>query len=197
MQKIFKVEVPANIYHNQGKAFSFPDLTHTLCPHCHKQHLRRHGFYQRYLIAKDFEGFILVRRYICPECGRTVSLLPWFCHPRRTYSMGSIHYSLSGLFSWAGSIASFIRNFAVSYGISFSRQLLYQYRKRILRNCNRILMDLVRQFNLDTPVSASQDNKKRVKDALGLIETADTTPYSVSMDMFSHGSCTYLTLSAF
>ncbi|MGI6684407.1 MAG: DUF6431 domain-containing protein [Bacillota bacterium] len=196
MQKIFKVDVLPNIYHNQGQAFSFPDLTHTLCPHCHKQHLRRHGFYQRYLIAKDFEGFILVRRYICPDCRRTVSLLPWFCHPRRTYSMGFIHYSLSGFLAWAGTITSFIRNFTLNYGISFSRQLFYQYRKRVLRNCNRILMDLVRQFHLDNPVSASQDNRKRVKDALNLIETAAPTPYSVSMDMFSHGSCTYLTLSA-
>ena len=58
------------------------------------------------------------------------------------------------------------------------------------------MMDLVRQFNPDGPISASLDNKKRVKDALNLIETAAPTPYSVSMDMFSHGSRTYLTLSA-
>lgn len=197
MQKIFKVNISPNIYQNQDKSFSFPDLTHTLCPHCHKQHLHRHGFYRRYLIDKGFEGFILIRRYICPECGRTVSMLPWFCHPRRTYSMGFIHYSLAGFFGWSGTMASFIRKFTLSYGISFTRQLLYQYRKRILKNCNRILMDLVRQFNPNNPISASPDNKKRVKDALNLIETAAPTPYSVSMNMFSHGSCTYLTLSSF
>ncbi|MGI6227581.1 MAG: DUF6431 domain-containing protein [Peptococcales bacterium] len=196
MQKIFKVNVSPDTYQTQDKSFPFPDLTHTLCPHCHKQHLRRHGFYRRYLIAKGFEGVILVRRYICPECGQTVSLLPWFCHPKRTYSMAFIHYSLSGFFGWTGTMVSFIRNFALDYGISFSRQLLYQYQKRILKNCSRILMDLVRQFHLDAPVSASMDNKKRVKDALNLIETAAPTPYSVSMDMFSHGSGTYLTLSA-
>ncbi len=194
MQRIFKVDVPPAIYQKQDKSFLFPDLTRTLCPHCHKQHLRRHGFYRRYLISKGFGGSILIRRYICPECSRTVSLLPWFCHPRRAYSIGFIHYSLSGLFGWSRTIASFIRKFTLSYGISFSRQLLYQYRKRILKNCNQILMDLVRQFNPGSPISTSKNNKKRVKDALDLIETSALTPYSVSLDMFSHGSRTYLTL---
>jgi hypothetical protein len=196
MQKIFKVDVSPDVYQSQDKSFPFPDLTHTLCPQCHKRHLHLHGFYRRYLIARGFEGIILIRRYICLDCGGTVSLLPWFCHPRRTYSMGFIHYSLSGFFDWPDTMISFIRKFILNHGIIFTRQLLYHFRKRILKNCNRIMMDLVRQFNPDGPISASLDNKKRVKDALNLIETAAPTPYSVSMDMFSHGSRTYLTLSA-
>lgn len=194
MQKIFEVNVLPAIYQKQGKSFSFPDLTYTLCPHCHKQHLHRHGFYHRYLIAKGFEGFIRIRRYICRICGRTVSILPWFCHPRRTYSMEFIHYSLSKFFDWSGTMASFIRNFTLSYGIPFTRQLLYQYRKRILKNCNHILMELIRQFHPNELISTSPNTKKRVKDALEFIETAARTPFSVSMDMFSHGFRTYLTL---
>lgn len=193
MQKIFEANISPRTYHSMGKHYPYPDLTHTLCPHCRKNHLRRHGFYPRYLIAKGFEGNILVRRFICPECGKTVSLLPWFCHPKRTYSMDFIHHSLCGFFNWSGTITSFIQSFCKSYGTSLSRQLLYQYRKRILKNCNRILMELVYKFRLHNPVSNSPDNEKRVKDALNQIETMVTSPYPVSMDMFSHGSRTYLT----
>lgn len=193
MQKIFKAEISPRTYHAMGKHYPHPDLTHTLCPHCRKRYLHRHGFYRRYLIAKGFEGDVLVRRYICPKCSKTVSLLPWFCHPKRTYSMGFIHHTLLGFFSWKGTITSFIQSFSTSYGIPLSRQLLYQYRKRILKNCNRILMELIRQFRLHNPISTSPNNEKRVKDALNLIETMVTSPYPVSMDMFSHGSRTYLT----
>jgi hypothetical protein len=194
MQKVFRVDVSPSEYQKMDYSFPFPDLSSLLCPHCHKNHLYKHGFYSRYLIAKGFEGFIRIRRFICPCCGRTVSILPWFCHPRRTYSMGFIHYCLYGSFHLSGSMASFIHSFSASYGILFSRQLLRQYICRILKNSNRILMDLIRQFHLPSPLSSAMDNKKRVKDALDLIETMAPTPYSVSMDMFSHGFCTYLTL---
>lgn len=194
MQRIFKVDVTPSTYQSMGKTFPFPDLSKTICTHCKKKHLRRHGFYKRYLIDKSFEGLILVPRYICHECGKTLSMLPWFCHPKRTYSMDFIHRSLLDFFNWNRKITSFIRNFTFTYGIPLSRQLLYQYRKRFLKNCNRILMELIRQFQLKNPVSTSLDNVKRVKDALNLIETTASSPLIVSLNMFSHGSCTYLTL---
>lgn len=194
MQKIFEIDDLPTTYQKQGKSYPFPDLTHTLCPHCHKQYLHRHGFYRRYLITKRFEGFIRIRRYICRVCGRTVSILPWFCHPKRTYSMEFIHCVLANFFRWSGTITSFIQKFTLEYGIPFTRQLLYQYRKRILKNCNRILMELIRQFHPNEPISDSPNTKKGVKDALEFIETAARTPFSVSMDMFSHGFRTYLTL---
>lgn len=194
MQEMFKVDISPKEYQAKGKDFDFPDLTGKLCPNCGKQHLRKHGFYTRYLIDEGFEGYIIIRRYICPCCGTTVSLLPWFCHPRRTYSMELIHYCLSEFAGWKGSIALFLKAFADSCGIEISRQLLYQFRKRIYRNLNRIIMHITAQFRLTDPVTVSEDKRKRVKDALSLIETAAPTPLSVSMDMFSHGLSTYLTL---
>jgi hypothetical protein len=105
-----------------------------------------------YPFVKGFEGFIRIRRFICPYCGRTVSLLPWFCHPRR-----------GGLIPWALSItafmASFIHSFSFSSGILFSRQLLRQYICRISKNSNRTLMNLIRQFHLPLPPSSSMDNR--------------------------------------
>src|SRR5215469_2300061 len=86
------------LYQAQGKRHDFPDLTNDLCPQCKADYLRKHGFYGRYLIAPDFEGEIIIRRYYCRSCKRTVSLLPSFCHPRRTYSVLVIYRLLSAFY---------------------------------------------------------------------------------------------------
>jgi transposase-like protein len=52
------------------------------CPQCQvKRPLTAHGFYTRTLIDTDFDGPIPVRRYLCQDCQRTVSLLPEFVLP--------------------------------------------------------------------------------------------------------------------
>jgi len=52
------------------------------CPQCQARHpLTAHGFYTRTLIDLAFDGIIRVRRYLCQECKRTVSLLPQFVLP--------------------------------------------------------------------------------------------------------------------
>ena len=51
-------------------------------PQCQaKRPLTAHGFYTRTLIDTDFDGPIPVRRYLCQNCQRTVSLLPEFILP--------------------------------------------------------------------------------------------------------------------
>ena len=49
--------------------------------------MKKNGFYIRYLIALGFAGDIRIRRYVCPKCGRTVSMLPSFCLAGYTYSI--------------------------------------------------------------------------------------------------------------
>ena len=52
------------------------------CPLCEsKEPLTAHGFYVRTLIHLNFNDQIRVRRYLCEECHRTVSLLPHFALP--------------------------------------------------------------------------------------------------------------------
>ena len=52
------------------------------CPQCQgKRPLTGHGFYWRTLVEVEFDGSIPVRRYLCPLCKRTVSLLPQFALP--------------------------------------------------------------------------------------------------------------------
>jgi len=47
----------------------------------------KNGFYRRDLITARFNGRIKIRRYKCPKCGRTVSMLPSFCLAGFTYGV--------------------------------------------------------------------------------------------------------------
>jgi hypothetical protein len=63
------------------------------CPHkgCGMPvRMKKHGFYRRYVLTGTFVGRIKVRRYKCPACGRTVSMLPAFCTPRFQYGVQDI-----------------------------------------------------------------------------------------------------------
>ncbi len=61
------------------------------CPQCQSRHrLIAHGFYRRTLVDARFDGDIRVRRYLCPSCRRTVSLLPEFALPYLRFSVSVI-----------------------------------------------------------------------------------------------------------
>src|SRR5580700_10429333 len=58
------------------------------CPQCQaKRSPAAHGFYSRTPVDVEFEGTIRVRRYLCRECKRTVSLLPEFALPYLRFSV--------------------------------------------------------------------------------------------------------------
>jgi len=58
------------------------------CPLCQAAHpLWGHGFYSRTLVDLHYDGSIRVRRYLCPVCKRTVSLLPEFVFPYLRFSI--------------------------------------------------------------------------------------------------------------
>jgi hypothetical protein len=61
------------------------------CSQCQAHHpLTGHGFYRRTLVDAGFDGSILVRRYRCRSCKRTVSLLPEFALPYLRFSISVI-----------------------------------------------------------------------------------------------------------
>jgi hypothetical protein len=61
------------------------------CPQCSANcPLIAHGFYCRTLVGVVFDGLIRVRRYLCPLCQRTVSLLPEFALPYVRFSISVI-----------------------------------------------------------------------------------------------------------
>ena len=52
------------------------------CPHCHScRRLHLHGIYHRHVIWYEDVFAIPVQRHYCIHCGKTVSILPSFCHP--------------------------------------------------------------------------------------------------------------------
>jgi hypothetical protein len=81
MQIVFMPGHGPGDYADKNGAGKYPDAPGK-CPHkgCGiNTAMRKNGFYRRYLKTAAFSGFIRIRRYKCPKCGRTVSMLPSFC----------------------------------------------------------------------------------------------------------------------
>jgi hypothetical protein len=192
MQRIFDAGVTAREYQRQGKAFEFPDLSGDICPQCESGSLRKHGFYTRYLILilSGFEGFILIRRYLCVACGRTVSLLPSFAHPGRTYGVMSIIGALCGYYVEYKRVTDCVRSIAKEGAADCSRQLLLHFRKRFEANLPALIMWTVALFPHRGPPEAGGDNRKRGKQYLECVRRLN--PEDVSKKVFEHSRTTYL-----
>lgn len=66
------------------------------CPHCSAaKGLVGHGSYRRTACDESQSFVILVKRFLCPLCRHTVSLLPSFCLPHRHYLASTIQTVLS------------------------------------------------------------------------------------------------------
>ena len=81
MQNIFLSKQSPEDYVNKDGAGEYPDAPKK-CPFgdCGTNiEMKKNGFYIRYLVTLIFLGRIRIRRYKCPKCGRTVSMLPSFC----------------------------------------------------------------------------------------------------------------------
>jgi hypothetical protein len=68
------------------------------CPFCTDKHrLRLHGHYHRCVLLPDGRTErVAVRRLLCAQLGRTVSLLPDFCIPRRQHGPAILGTFLAG-----------------------------------------------------------------------------------------------------
>lgn len=74
----FLVDLPH--YATLGRANEFPEVDG--CPICRaKNRLQRHGFYERNAIEDEAVYRIPICRLLCPDCGKTVSILPIFLLP--------------------------------------------------------------------------------------------------------------------
>lgn len=92
--------------------------------------LKKHGYYHRFFISKSFSGVLFIRRYICPICGRTISVMPIFCIPRFQYSGEDIIDMLYRVYHLGISISGLIKKFKDIIPLITRRHLNY-YRKRI------------------------------------------------------------------
>lgn len=69
------------------------------CPFCREKHrLRLHGHYHRVVLVPGTErpARVPIRRLLCVHVGRTVSLLPDFCVPRRQHGPAILGAFLAG-----------------------------------------------------------------------------------------------------
>ena len=132
--------------------------------------LQKHGYYSRFFISKSFLGRIYIRRYICPVCGRTVSMLPMFCIPRFQYSSDDIINILRDFYHSGISLNKFIEQLKIDFPALERRHINY-YRRKIIENRKFIQYGL----NLISPefISAGNipENQKWVKTFLDKVHS--------------------------
>jgi hypothetical protein len=191
MQRIFDAECSAEEYQRHGREYPFPDLTGTICPQCGGDFLRLHGYYSRYLILADFMGMILVRRHICRECGRTVSLLPSFAHPGRGYGTAFLIGALMEFYGTDSGVCAACRGFSSKGCAPCSRQQLRWLRTRIEENLNFLIMETAGLFGVRAPPIACADTKKGIRQLLSHI--LRFAPEDVSLKIFERTGRSCLT----
>jgi len=151
--------------------------------------LKKHGYYTRFYISRLFCGVLYIRRYICPVCGRTVSMLPVFCLPRFQYSAFDIVYMLCELYKLGVSLKEYIGRIKRWFSAIGRRHLNY-YKRRIINNRQFIQYGL----NLISPGfirKGTLENQKWVKDFLEEVNNLSTTAFLI--DFHNHTGKSFMT----
>ena len=112
--------------------------------------LRAHGFYSRTLVDVSYDGSILVRRYLCLLCKRTVSLLPEFVLPYLRFSIRVI-----GLFLVARLLDK--RTLKEAAGMALQTHMPYQRGQFWVRRFRRQAEPLCAALTSLTPVAQAGD----------------------------------------
>lgn len=132
--------------------------------------LKKHGYYKRFFISKSFYGTLYIRRYICPICGKTVSMLPVFCLQYFQYSALDILNILCELYIQGIPLNSLIKKVKDELP-SMERRNINYYKKRIVLNRNLIQYGL----NLISPefIFAGEipENQDWVKTFLEIVQS--------------------------
>lgn len=156
---IFSIKNDIREYIRLGKSYDFPKAPLRRChnKNCNKiVQYRKHGFYERYFVCSYYDGKIVVRRYICPECGCTISVLPNFCMPSYIYSLKHIFEYLFRAFHREGTLTACLEETNREFGLNISRQLLYYYRRKLIDSLELIKVGLRR---LDPRIVLSNSNQ--------------------------------------
>lgn len=153
--------------------------------------LKRHGYYSRYLISKSFKGIIYIRRYICPVCGRTVSMLPMYCIQRFQYSCVDIINALYEFYQSGIPLSRLIEKLREDF-YSIERRHINYYRKRVIDNRYLIQYGL----NLISPEfiysGSIPENQNWVRDFLEKINKLH--PHVFLVEFSKHTEKSFMTL---
>lgn len=153
-------QLPAYSQDRDSVIFPVPEE----CPCCRSSRkLTRHGFYSRFALSKNHVYRINIRRYLCPSCLVTVSLLPWFLLPFFQHVKSTILESLR--LSFLGSVL-----------IVPGRQLSAFYRRRFSRNIPAIITAL-REIGWRAPLPGSEHEK-----AIKVVDRLFTLPSDTALN---------------
>ena len=96
MQRIYPCELTVEQY--VATEMERQVVAESVCPRCQSARgLRRHGCYGRWVTAEDGAAvLILVARFLCAGCERTISYLPTFALPYRIIAAATFQAFLSG-----------------------------------------------------------------------------------------------------
>ena len=145
MQNIFMSKYKPDEYISSEGVGKYPEAPEK-CPYgdCGiNLSMKKNGFYSRFLITITFSGKIWIRRYRCPMCGRTLSMLPSFCLSGVTYSVDFIIALLQYVYN-TGSIKKTVREWRICVW-EISRRLVGKYLKR-LRDNRRMIQYALNQL---------------------------------------------------
>lgn len=147
--------------------------------------MKKHGFYKRYVISNEFRGYIYIRRYICPCCGRTISYLPCFLIPYFQYAFPYILSFLSGYFKTDKSLRKYIKVLRRKKG-DFNRRQFRYYINRIFSNYSLIQYYLNLTDQGIIPKEDALDSRLFAKRLLEKVHTV--SPHYLSYNFFKHTS---------
>jgi hypothetical protein len=94
--------------------------------------MKKNGFYIRVLITITITYRIRIRRYKCPKCGRTLSMMPSFCIAGISYSIDFIVALLQYVINKC-SIKRTVREWR-AIAVSISRRLITKHLARLRNN---------------------------------------------------------------
>ena len=148
MQTIFLSRHKPEEYVDSDGGGEYPDAPKK-CPYgdCGiNLEMKKNGFYARLLITLTFCGRIRIRRYKCPKCGRTLSMLPSFCIAGFSYSVDFVVALLQYVIN-KGSVKKSAREWR-AITAEISRRLINKYLVR-LRNNRGLIQYGINQMSPD------------------------------------------------
>lgn len=186
LQQIFLTSISVFEYAKQGTDFAFPVPDACPNPGCLMSiALKKHGFYERNCLDFTYRGAILIRRYYCPYCGKTVSYLPSFCLPYYQYSLAIIYLVLTNYIESNLSYGQISRKFKDGcLDLQIDRQHIEFYLLRFLMNLHVIQIGL-RQFWPDIALpDLGLDIKKGAKKILNIVNDGFGETHTFSQRFF-------------
>lgn len=196
MCNIFKTNGNVKEYVEKGRDYQFPRSPTMKCNKCKRYvKFKKHGFRERWYISNLYKGIIVIRRYICPCKGFTISMIPDFCLKCFTVALENIFKYTYDILTKNDTLNR-VLNYLNSQNahVEISRQQLYFYRKRIIQNIKHLEMG-IRALNEKIALpDVTLSDRERAKGLLEIVKTEFTNLNEFSLNFHKKTNNTPLAL---